>query len=286
MLSRLTNDRFTQDDIGIARILHFFLIIASFSSDQLTRYSQFAMPFTCSEQSGVWFEVWLSLEQSTSLVAFVYIAAFCAMVGLFTRISMLVTTLSLLVLLLNAWKFCFFNHSHLPLLLTTLFWTLLDDGSSYRMDRIIWWNSRKPADSPSIWLPFVIRSYFCIIFFLTGVAKLRSGFDWITEDSLRHMLIVQNFAHAGFWWSPWFTKLNLLIVSQLWLCRAMAVFTVVVELAAPLALFSKRLRNWIVVDLALLQIGIFIVMYINFAPWSVLYVFWLPLAKIRKCSRF
>jgi hypothetical protein len=74
-------------------------------------------------------------------------------------------------------------------------------------------------------------------------------------------------------------------VSQPWLCRALAVFSVVAEVSAPVALFSRRLRNWIVVDLALLQIGIFILMYINFAPWSTLYVFWLPITKIRRALR-
>lgn len=283
MLSRFTKEKWSQDEIGLARIFYYFLLLVSFSGDQLTRYSNFALSQTCTERSGVWIEIWLSPAQASAFVSIFYLAAFFSMIGLFTRVSMIAVTLASLILLLNSWKFCFFNHSHLPILLPMFFWALLDDHSSFRLDEKFFKKNRVKTDANPL-LPLSIQAYFCVIFFLTGIAKLRSGFDWITSDSLKNMLIVQNFAHAGFWWSNWFNQINSWLVSQPWLCRVAAVFTIVVEISAPLALLFRPLRNWIVLHLAFLQIAIFLVMYINFSPWSSLYVFWLPLRKIREFS--
>lgn len=279
MLYRFNKENWTNRDLGVARILFFFLMLISFSADQLTRHSNYALSTTCLEQSGVWLEIWLSPSLASSIVKIFYVSVFFSMIGLLTRVSMLFAFLSLLALLLNSWKFCFFNHSHLPVLLPVLLWTLLDDSSSFRLDSLILKKTR-PRTEPGSWLPFCVQAYFCIIFFLTGIAKLRSGFEWFTADSLRHMLIVQNFAHFQLWAHPSFMQVNFFLVSQPWLCRVLAVFAFVAEITAPLALFYPRLRKWIVFDLALLQVGIFVAMYINFAPWSTLYVFWLPVTRI------
>lgn len=59
------------------------------------------------------------------------------------------------------------------------------------------------------------------------------------------------------------------------LCKLMAITTVATELTAPLALLSRRLKNFLVVELALTQIGIFVLMYIGFYSWAALYLCWL-----------
>lgn len=85
-----------------------------------------------------------------------------------------------------------------------------------------------------------------ITYFIAGLAKLRyGGIDWMLGDTLRNHV-----AYSA-------SRLDLLganpspfaewLVPHAWLFPPLATVSVIVELAAPLALFSRRFRNvWVV----------------------------------------
>ena len=64
-----------------------------------------------------------------------------------------------------------------------------------------------------------------------------------------------------------------------WLCQLLACSAVVLETAAPLALFSRRLRWIIAPGLLAMQLGISVLLD-AFEPYYVLYAFWIPWDRI------
>lgn len=88
----------------------------------------------------------------------------------------------------------------------------------------------------------------CIItvltYFIAGETKLRiAGLDWVTTDSLRNFVAFDNLrkVELGDAHSP----LGGALVRHAWLFPPLAVFTLAVELGAPLALVSGRIaRVW------------------------------------------
>ncbi len=102
-----------------------------------------------------------------------------------------------------------------------------------------------------------------ITYVIAGVAKLRyGGIDWMLGDTLQNHV-----AYSA-------TRLDLLggdaapladpLVRQGWLFPPLATATVVIELAAPLALFGPRLRRLWVVSAWLMHAGILALMYVLF----------------------
>ena len=109
------------------------------------------------------------------------------------------------------------------------------------------------------------------------MAKLRhSGLDWATTDSLQWLLIGQQYTHEP----PvaWGASLATLP----WLCRVIAGATIALEISYPLALFSTRLRPWIVLGVMSLQLGIHLLMgvsYLAFLVANVVWVDWVALVR-------
>jgi hypothetical protein len=65
-----------------------------------------------------------------------------------------------------------------------------------------------------------------------------------------------------------------------WICRSLAAGSLVVELAFPIALFSRRLRPWLVAAAFSMQIGITLVMGPDFGPFIWSYLFWIPWDRV------
>lgn len=98
---------------------------------------------------------------------------------------------------------------------------------------------------------------------IAGVAKLRyGGTDWLLGDTLRNHV-----AYSA-------VRLDLLgatpspfagwLVPYTWLFPPLAAGSVIIELAAPLALLGTRLRNVWIVAVWLMHIGIFALMFVGF----------------------
>lgn len=272
------------DGLGIGRILYFTIILLSTVPSHLTHWSLFDGP-TCTEIIGVIFNINLTYNQALIMAWLFRISTLFSILGLFTIPAMWISFISLFLLNANALKFCYWNHHSIPLHVGMFLWALLDRNSSFRVDNII---KHKIVGSMNLQdpitlqhneiLPMLNRIYFSIIFFLSGFTKLKfSGWSWVASDSLKNILITQNFAHENYWPSRLFVIINSFVIKIPYLTEILAFTTILIEIAAPLVLFKTKLRKWILIDLALMQIGIYILMYIKFSPWAATYIFWLPL---------
>lgn len=281
------SERVSPEAVGAARILYFSIVFLTVPVDALMNFASIPNQATCSETAGVIFDLWLGATALNILVGVFKVSTICALIGLWTRWASVFALLSLSTLSLNAFKICYFNHQFLPIHLGLLFWSLYGSSSAFQIDSYFRRKIRSEfdhdGDRDRIWLMGSMRAYFCIVFFLSGVSKLRGGgWEWMFGDTLRNMLIVQNYVHEGFAGANWFIGLNGLIVGAGVVPMMAATLRVVSEILAPLAFFNTRLRPWLVIQLGLFQIMIYLTMYINFAPWAALYIFFLPLEFLGK----
>lgn len=112
-------------------------------------------------------------------------------------------------------------------------------------------------------------------YFVSGVAKVRyGGWDWITGDVLRNQIAFDNVRKIvlGDIHSPlagWIVRNPLLLT-------VFAPVTVILELAAPLALLHRGMRNVWVAGVWLFHVGVLAFMAILF-PYQLLAIAYLPL---------
>lgn len=263
-------------DMGLVRILFFALAFLTTANSYIGEFSKIPVLHCPETTTGAWAHISLTVTQTKALMFLYNASLLTALVGFFTRSSYWLCFLSSSLIYLNSLKYCYYDHRQLPLQLAFVFFALLDKNSSFRLDHLIWPESRKQNGDPAYLLQ-VLRIQFCLVFFAAGFAKLRySGVDWITTDTLRNFLILQNFFFEGTWEQKTFFPINDWVVQYPWLCHFLAFETIALELMAPLALYRSKWSRSIVLNLFVMQIGIYFLMYFAFSPWFALYVFWIP----------
>jgi hypothetical protein len=99
--------------------------------------------------------------------------------------------------------------------------------------------------------------------FSAGVSKLlNGGFRWMdgwTLHSYVTLFLVRHDIAGGRW--LWFMHL---LIDHPWMCQVLSFLTIVLELGAPAALFSRKVRHIVVLSLALFHVGINLAMGPNF----------------------
>jgi hypothetical protein len=136
----------------------------------------------------------------------------------------------------------------------------------------------RPSDSPSGWPLNLMMAVTVVTYVDAGVAKLRwSGLDWVAGDVLRNWIAVDNLRK----WQvdDVYSPLGGLLAGVTWVWFPIALLTLAVELAAPVALLPKRTRLvWISLAWGF-HVGILALMAISF-PYQLLgvaYVAFLPM---------
>ena len=127
----------------------------------------------------------------------------------------------------------------------------------------------------AVWLTMTV------VFFAAGVAKVTQGgavwfsTAWVFSDHMAISLVQQHYGldPPGVTW-------GLFVARHGWLARLMAAGAVVLELAAPLALVSRRLRRVLPPSLLLMQIGIGVLMNVWFTRFMFVYIFWVPWGRL------
>ncbi len=140
--------------------------------------------------------------------------------------------------------------------------------------RIARWRGQSPPPLESSeyqWPVRLLQALLSTVFLAAGIAKLRaSGLGWITSDHLQNTLLSCYYVGSA---PP--TRLGLWVAQFPWLCHALAGLTIVIELTAPLALFSRRYRWLVIPSLFGMQLGIYLVMGISFWQYLILYFVWI-----------
>ncbi len=176
------------------------------------------------------------------------------------------------------------HHSDAILLLILVIMVVSRCGDAWSLDRLIqrhrWSPERRgePSARPSgeyTWPVRLVWALIAVVFFSAGVSKLRqSGLDWIFSSNLRFQLLRHQYSHVGM------GGLAPLLAQHLALTKLMAAGSVALELSAPLAVFSRRLRLLIVPGLLLLQAGIWALMGVAFTQYLAAYIFWVPWDRV------
>jgi hypothetical protein len=114
------------------------------------------------------------------------------------------------------------------------------------------------------WPLGLLRAVMVATYFLAGVAKLRwAGAGWLAGDALRDTIAADSLRKILLGSSS--SPLVEALLGQVWLFRALAVLTLVVELGAPLALLGRRAAlAWIGAVIAF-HLGVLALMWILFA---------------------
>ncbi len=128
---------------------------------------------------------------------------------------------------------------------------------------------------------FLTRFIFCSIFFSAGLSKvINGGIDWVFSDSMQNILLRSGIYYHDIHRLPNLLGLNLSLASNLLLSKILAFATVALELLAPLALFSQRLRLCIIGSLLIMQVAIYFLIFVNFKVYAAIYVFWISWENI------
>jgi hypothetical protein len=130
------------------------------------------------------------------------------------------------------------------------------------------------------WAPKLMAVVVVLAYVAAGVAKLRvSGAGWLDGDVLRNLVAHDNLRKSllGDSYSP----LGTAAVAHSWLFAPMAVFTLAVELGAPVALLGGRWRNAWVTAALVFHAGVLALMAVVF-PYQLLGVAFLCLFPVER----
>lgn len=138
-----------------------------------------------------------------------------------------------------------------------------------------------PSPSAAYGWPLRLSALIMVItYVLAGVAKLRyGGIDWMLGDTLQNHVAYSAARLELLGGTP--APLAGPLVDRAWLFPPLAAATVVLELAAPVALLRSRLRTWWVVGAWLMHAGIVALMFIVF-PYPLFGVAFAPLYALER----
>jgi hypothetical protein len=173
------------------------------------------------------------------------------------------------------------HHLETPLLWFFLIMSFSRCGDAFSIDALLRGrkdHSKEPVLSGDYRWP--IQLFCCVlaaIYFEAGVSKLRhSGFAWVSSDLMAFYLIRAQYHITD---AEPLTNWGLFIARHPILFHLSCGYALVLELAYPLALFSKRARWIIPIGGILMQTGIAFLMGPNFWQLIICQLLWFPLDR-------
>lgn len=164
--------------------------------------------------------------------------------------------------------------NHMPVFIMGIMALSFNPGS-YSVDSLLARLFGKRLPTPTAWALKTAQIYMCLVYFASGIQKMRlSGLDWIFSDNMQHILLTR----------PTLTPLGLWVAQYPLLCKAMAFTAVWAEITAPLALFSRRYRLFVIPTLFMFHIGAFATLgwHGYFLPYNLCFMVWLPWEKMHE----
>jgi predicted DCC family thiol-disulfide oxidoreductase YuxK len=212
----------------------------------------------------------------------IYIAILILAVGAFigyrTRVCALGS--SMLYIYLIAVTFSWFgkvHHTHGAFVLLLLALSFSPCGAALSVDALLKrmrravermqlrWDQEPETSSYARWPLRLIGIILCLVYFLSGYAKLRfGGLDWMNGETLAYWLLQDADVYS--------IQLPLIVAQYPALLKPLSVFVVVMELTFPVILFVPRLV-WLYLPAGLgFHLGTFVLMNTHFIWWWFTYM--------------
>lgn len=274
-------------NLALSRLFFFGLVLwyyrRFFGADSFRSWTElprvFWMPEGFFEMFGIGVLSGPGLEILT-LVWVVSLAASC--LGLLTRPAVFLAFCCSLYLLGLPHNFGKVDHSDAILILMMGAFAVSRCGDAFSADallrRFFATSAERPEASPEYTWPLrLCWVAFTLMFFAAGVAKLRtSGLQWILSDNMAILLTRHQLTHDPL------LDLGPALADITWVPTIIAAATVVLEVGAPLALFSRTLRRVIIPGLLSTQIGIWVLLGVSFRQMFPAYVVWIPYRELAR----
>jgi Vitamin K-dependent gamma-carboxylase len=205
-------------------------------------------------------------------------------VGLFTRIATAISFGFGLYLFGVAASFGRIHHTEHVLIFSFLIMAIARCGDAWSVDALLR-KARAPAvlESPVMsgeytWPVRLIWVVIALIYFAAGISKVRhSGFEWINSDTMRDFLVSHAYhisvADPLTSWGP-------ALARTVMIPRMLAACGMILELALPIALFSRRSRWVLVTSVAVMQFGVAVLLGPNFYQITICQLLWVPWDRV------
>jgi len=270
-------------NLCISRFLFFGVLVYLYRGVEYVVWSDFNPLFWFPISFFEVFDLTILPNNALAAVTWIWkISLLFSCIGLFTRFSTFVAFLLGAYLLGLPHNFGKIHHSDGLIVIIMAIMALSQSGEFFSLDRLIRrlrnknFNKKIEQASKFSWPVKCVCLAFLLVFFAAGVAKLRyNGLGWVFSDNMANIFWRHNAIGTGL--------LNNLIpglVTQERLCRINASLTLLLELAAPVALFNKPASIVILPGLFFLQFGIALLLGVWFRPFLAAYVFWVPWEQI------
>ncbi len=270
------------DNLGLCRLLFFGLMSAFYLQVAHSGWGSVPDSF----RNPIWLFERLHLPILPESSLFVLVAVWKASlvfscVGFLTRLSTAVAFLLGVYLIGVPYNFGKTDHMTALLVWTMGILALSWSGHAWSVDALLRRRKTRATPRPPSgeyrWPVRAVWVTMATIFFAAGMAKvIKGGPAWIFSEHMEISLVQRYYDVSGR--PP--LDLGLWVADRPWLARSMATGSVVLELAAPLALFSRRLRAVLPWMLLAMQLGIALLMDVWFTRFMFVYLFWVPWGRL------
>lgn len=217
------------------------------------------------------------------LVAWVF-----ALAGLLTGPALLVTALTA-ALLHGIGRSMIDAHGWIVPVATLLALNASSPGDTWSLDALIrrrwpaWPGAARPGSIRASGLARKVVLLVCVhTLFAGGVAKLLGGWGWADGQSLRYYIEASPDLYAQ---PPRFPWLFAWLQEHGWSFSVMAAMSLVMELASPIALFSRTFRHLLVAVAVVFHAGVYLIMLPDFSAQALCYVLLIDWGRVAGAVR-
>lgn len=271
-------------DLDVGRIVFYSLMFYWFSATHFEAYAEVPASLYLPAGPLSWLpaptQPWIGVAQGVWLASLVLAA-----LGLVTTASTWVAFLLGTYLLSLDWAFGNTHHSHHLLVLCLFAMACARPAQHLSLDR----RWRGPVANPTdeTWCLRICQLCWCLMYFNAGLAKLRhSGLAFFDGGNFREILLVTHRWYAR-GESPLHDVMRDAVYENGWLACLLAGSGLVLELLSPLAFLLRNRWRWlIIVGIATLQVGAYLLFYISgFKKLTAVYIFWIPWTRWSRSLR-
>ena len=270
------------DNLGVCRLLFFGLLFAYYLPVEQAGWGSVPASF----RNPIWLFERLHLpilnEQRLTLLSILWkVSLLLSCVGLFSRVSTTVAFLLGFYLIGIPYNFGKTDHMTAIVVWTLGILALSRCGDAWSIDARLRRRGsaalRPPPSGEYRWPVRAVWVTMATVFFAAGMAKvIQGGPAWVFSEHMEISLVQRHYDINGVPSVRW----GLWVAQHPWAARSMAAGSMLLELAAPLALFSRRLRRVLPWLLLLMQLGIAVLMDVWFTRFMFVYLFWVPWDKL------